>query len=162
MKNSEYIPASKSNDIPHIMSEVRNQIAYLLKLSQDPLRYGELISMLDPTVDRIEHHIITLHAQLTEEAERRVKEFESAIIALNSPATMAKSTPPDFLSDNEKAQWHELATSNVTKQKLVIFKNYLVANFKENVFKQLRIDELTDENVAIRDILNKIRKELII
>lgn len=162
MKISEYNPSSISNNTSQIMSEVRNHIAHLLKLSQDPLSYGELISMLDPTVDKIEHHIITLHAKLTEEADRRVREFESAIIALDSLATMSKSNPPGFLSDTDKAKWHELAMPGVSKQMLMNFKSTLVAGFKKNIYKQLQIDELTDQNVAIRNILYMIRKELII
>ncbi len=148
--------------IQQVMPAVSNYIEYLLELSNDPQRHGELISVLDPTIDKLEQHVMALHNRLLEELDKRVGDFEIAIKALNSLSTMIGSQPPDCLSEIDKEHWHKLAVSGVLQRQLVSFKESLLDDFKDSTFEQLQITELTDKNMAIRKVLDKIQQVLII
>ena len=144
------------------MQEVSNYISYLLDLSGDPKRHGELIEIIDPTIDKIEHHISALHTQIAREIDNRVEEFELSLDILNSPITMVGSKPPEYLSGQDKQKWKKLALSGITASQLIVFKRYLVNSFRGKVAEQLQLEELTNQNTAIRKILDKIRKALLV
>jgi hypothetical protein len=144
------------------MLQISDDIAYLLKLVNDPQRYGELIQILDPTVDKVDQHAIKLQAKLTEELDKRAKEFEISVGPLDNQSVMSKSQPPNFLSDVEAKEWQKLASSEASPQQLADFKRTLIKDFKNKTYKHPQIEKLTEQNISIRGILNKIRQTLII
>lgn len=157
--NVDYISSEK---IQQHMLQVNNDITKLLELAKDPKKYGELIEKLDPTINKIDQHVIALQTRLTEELDRRTKEFEAAIKVLDSPTTAFGSSPPDFLSKADIAKWHKFAASRGGVRYLSEFKKSLVDSFRNEVSKQLHIERLTEQNITIRRILDKIRQTLVI
>ncbi|CAL7961057.1 conserved hypothetical protein [Gammaproteobacteria bacterium] len=157
--NVDYIGNDK---VQQHMLQVNNDITRLLELAKDPRKYGELIEKLDPTIDKVDRHVMALQTRLTEELNRRTKEFEAAIKVLDDPAAMFGSKPPGFLSSADITKWHKLAASRGTVRHLTGFKKILIDNFKSEVSKQLHIEKLTEQNITIRRILDKIRQTLII
>jgi len=157
--NVDYIGNDK---IQQHMLQVNNDITHLLELAKDPKKYGELIEKLDPTMDKVDQHVMALQTRLTEELDRRTKEFEIAIKVLDNPATMLDSNPPGFLSGADIAKWRKLAASRETALHLTGFKKSLIDGFKNEMSKQLHIEKLTEQNITIRRILDKIRQTLII
>ena len=155
----DYISSEK---IQQHMLQVNNEITQLLELAKDPRKYGELIEKMDPTIDKVDQHVMALQARLTEELDRRTKEFETAIKALDNPATMFGSEPPDFLSSADVAKWRKLAASRGVTRHLTGFKKSLIDGFKNEMSKQLHIEKLTEQNITIRRILDKIRQTLLI
>ena len=106
--------------------QVDKDIEYLLELSKDPKKCGKLIESLDPSMDRIDNHVVTLQNRLTDELNRRTEEFEKKI----------KVSDPN--------------------------KKLLVDDFKREMSKKLQVERLTEQNIIIRRILDKIRQTLII
>lgn len=156
--NADYASSEK---VKQHMLQVNNDIAHLVELSKDPKKYGELIGTLDPTIDKVDQHVMALQNKLTEELDRKTKEFASAVKALDDPLMMAKSSPPNFLSDADIAKWHKLVAAGEGQQ-LASFKKALINDFKDGMSKQLQIGKLTEQNITIRRILDKIRQTLII
>jgi hypothetical protein len=157
--NADYASSGK---VEQLMLQVNNDIAHLVELAKDPKKYGELIGILDPTIDKVDLHVMALQNKLTEELDRRTKEFANAVKALDDPLTLAKSIPPSFLSDADIAKWHKLAESGGGAQQLAGFKKALINDFKEGMSKHLQIGKLTEQNITIRRILDKIRQTLMI
>jgi len=142
--------------------QVDKDIAYLLELLGDPKKYGELIKILDPTVDRLDNCVVELQAILTKELDKKVKEFELTIKPLNDPAEIVGSEPPDFLANTDKTKWHKFAASGASKQQLVDFKQALIDIFKNEMYKKLQIEALAEKNITLRRILAKIRRTLLV
>jgi hypothetical protein len=157
--NADYASSEK---VEQRMLQVDNDIAHLVELAKDPKKYGELIGILDPTIDKVDQHVVALQNKLTEELDRRTKEFVSAVKALDDPLMMAKSSPPSFLSDADKAKWHKFVEVGGGAQQLVSFKKTLINDFKDGMSKHLQIGKLTEQNITIRRILDKIRQTLMI
>lgn len=142
--------------------QINKDITYLLELVNDPKKYRKLIEILDPTVDRLNGSFTELQDGLSEELNKKIKEFEIIVKPLDNTSTISESEPPDFLPEDDKATWRKLATSGAAKRELADFKQELINNFKNKMFKKLKIDELTKQNLAIRKILEKIRRTLLI
>lgn len=142
--------------------QINKDITYLLELVNDPKKYGKLIEILDPTVDRLNGCFVELQDRLSEELDKKIKEFEIIIKPLDNTSTISESEPPDFLPEDDKATWRKLAASGAAKHELADFKQELINNFKNRMFKKLKIDELTKQNLAIKKILEKIRRTLLI
>jgi hypothetical protein len=157
--NIDYIGNDK---VQQHMLQVNKDITQLLELAKDPRKYGELIGKLDPAIDKVDQHVMALQTRLTKELDRRTKEFEAAIKALDSPETMFGSSPPDFLSSADMSKWRKLAASRGTVRHLIGFKKSLIDSFKNDMSRQLHIEKLTEQNIIIRRILDKIRQTLII
>lgn len=147
--NTDY---ASSDKIQQHMSGINRDIAHLLDLAKDPQKYGELIEILEPTIDKIDKHILALQARLTEELDRKTKEFEASIELLNEP--------PEHLSAADRAKWHKFSTLGGEAQELDSFKKSLIENFKHEISQQLHVEKLTEQNITIRRILDKIRQTL--
>ena len=163
MESSSFVSAdyASSEKVEQHMLQVDNDIAHLVELAKDPKKYGELIGKLDPTIDKVDQHVMALQNKLTEELDSRTKEFANAVKALDNPLMMAKSSPPSFLSDADIAKWHKLAAAG-ERQQLAGFKKALMNDFKDGMYKYLQIGKLTEQNITIRRILDKIRQTLMI
>ena len=133
--------------------QINSEITYLLSLAQDSQKHGELIENFDSTLDKIDDHILYLQNKITEELDKKTKEFENAI---------AQDSPPDFLSGQDIDKWHKIAASGGGKIKFLAFKKVLIANFKEELHKQLEVEKLTEQNITIRLILDKLRQLIMI
>ncbi|EKE01852.1 MAG: hypothetical protein ACD_21C00034G0006 [uncultured bacterium] len=144
------------------MLQINNDISHLLELVKDPQRYGELIQLLDPTMDKVNLHTTSLQTKLAEELDRKSKKFEQSISPLDDPVTLTKTPPPRFLSAVDKAKWNELAKAKASIQQLADFKKLLVTHFKDEASKQPQVKKLMEQNVAIKQILDKIRQTLMI
>jgi hypothetical protein len=144
------------------MIQISDDIAYLLGLANDPQKYGELIKAIDPTMDKVNQHAITMQNRLIKERDRKVQEFKTSIKALDNPLTMAKSKPPGILSNTDAAKWKKLAVSEASPQELADFKDKLINTLKDEVSQSLQVEKLTQQNMSIRGILDKIRQTLII
>jgi len=142
--------------------QVNKDIAYLRELVNDPKKYGELIKVLDPTVDRLDNCVVELQAVLTKELSKKTKEFEVTIKSLDDSVVFFASQPPSLLSDANKTKWHKFAASKVSKQQLTDFKQALIDAFKSEMYKKLQIEELAEKNITIRRLLAQIRRTLLI
>lgn len=133
--------------------QINNEMNYLLSLAQDSQKHGELIDNFDAIVDKVDNYVLYLQNRITEELNNKTKEFEIAI-SVNSP--------PGFLSDQDIDKWHKIATSGGGQMKLLAFKKNLIANFKNDLHKQLEVEKLTEQNITIRLILDKLRQLIMI
>lgn len=133
--------------------QINNEMNYLLSLAQNSQKHGELIENFDPIVDKIDNHILYLQNRITEELDKKTREFEIAI---------SVDSPPDFLSNQDIDKWHKIATSGGGQMKLLAFKKNLITNFKNNLHRQLEVEKLTEQNITIRLILDKLRQLIMI
>lgn len=132
---------------------VNNELAYLLSLAQNPSKHGELIENFDTTVDKIDNYILDVQNKIADQLNQKIKAFELAI---------AQDDPPDFLSDQDIDSWHKIAALEDNEAKLMTFKKTLVANFKHELYRQLGVEQLTEQNITIRLILDKLRQIIMI
>lgn len=133
--------------------QINSEIINLLALAQDSQKHGELIESFDPALDRIDNHILYLQKSITKELNQKIKKFESAI---------SQNTPPDFLSNENIDKWCKIAASETNQAKLIAFKKTLITNFKKELHKQLEVEKLTEQNITIRLILDKLRQLIMI
>lgn len=140
-------------EFTHSTAQINNEIAYLLSLAQDLPKHGELIENFDSTVDKIDSHVLYLQNKITEKLDKKSKEFELAI---------SQNNPPGFLSDQDIDKWHKIAVSGGGQINLLAFKKTLVANFKDELHEQLGVEKLTEQNITIRLILDKLRQLIMI
>jgi hypothetical protein len=134
-------------------TQINSEIAYLLSLAQDSQKQGELIENFDPILDKIDSHVLYLQNRITEELDKKSKEFTLAI---------AQASPPSFLSDQDIDKWHKLAALKDGSVKLATFKKTLIINFKNELHRQLAVEKLTEQNITIRLILDKLRQLIMI
>jgi len=142
------------------MQQITDDVAYLIELVKDPSRHGELIKLLDPFIDKVNLHTNLLQSKLMDVVNNKAEEFKNAISALEDPAILAQTPPPDCLSTTDKEEWHKLATSQASPQQLTAFKKALSDGFQEKIAIQLQVEKLTEQNMAIKKVLDKIRKVL--
>lgn len=133
--------------------QINSEIACLLSLAQDSQKHGELIEKFDPALDKIDNYVLYLQNTITEKLEKKIKEFELAI---------AQDNPPGFLSDQDTDKWYKIAASGGGKVKLLAFKKALIANFKDELYRQLGVEKLTEQNITIRLILDRLRQLIMI
>ena len=124
MDCAEFMDIDYSDDekIQKCIFDVSKDIERLVELSNDQSKYGKLIEILDPYVDKIDKHIMALQNRLTDELNKRAREFDASIA-----------------SDA-----------------------FTLDNFRREISKKMHIEKLTEQNINIRRILDKIRQTLII
>lgn len=133
--------------------QINSEIACLLSLAHDSQKHGELIEKFDPALDKIDNHVLYLQNKITEKLNKKIKEFELAI---------SQDSPPDFLLDQDIDKWHKIMASKDSQIKLSAFKKTLIANFKDELHRQLGVEKLTEQNITIRLILDKLRQLIMI
>jgi len=133
--------------------QINSEITYLLSLAQDSQQHGELIENFDAIVDKVDNHVLYLQNIITEELDNKTKEFEIAI---------SQDSPPGFLSNQDIDKWHKITISGGDQMKLLTFKKNLITNFKNELHRQLEVEKLTEQNITIRLILDKLRQLIMI
>ena len=162
MESTSVVSSNFQHEIQQQLYQVKRDIAYLLELANDPKKYNELIKILDPTVDKVNNHVTALHEKLIDELNKKIKEFEIILKPLDDPKILAGKEPPVFLSAADKSRLHKLIAAHANYQQLMDFKLSLIEEFRDELYKKLQIDQLTEQNVTIKRILAKIRQTLLI